>query len=92
MAKRTIEVYEDTTGEWRWRSRSSINGNITAVSAQGYKKRASAIQAARQEYFTELQFVFVWDDRLYNHKEHGVREPSRFLTGSSTPKGEKKSA
>lgn len=32
-------TYKDNAGEWRWRFKSS-NGNIIAVSGEGYKNKA----------------------------------------------------
>ena len=38
----TFQVYEDDSGEWRWRLRHR-NGNIIADSAEGYSSRPAAI-------------------------------------------------
>ena len=38
----TFEVYEDDSGEWRWRL-VHRNGNIVADSAEGYSSQTSAI-------------------------------------------------
>jgi len=40
-SKATFELYEDRSGQYRWRLRHR-NGNIIADSAQGYTRRASA--------------------------------------------------
>jgi uncharacterized protein YegP (UPF0339 family)/ribosomal protein L37E len=38
----TFEVYQDGSGEWRWRLRHR-NGNIIADSAEGYSSKMSAL-------------------------------------------------
>ncbi|WP_213981582.1 DUF1508 domain-containing protein [Sphingomonas sp. dw_22] len=38
-----FEVYQDRRGEFRWRLKHS-NGNILAVSSEGYKAKASALR------------------------------------------------
>lgn len=39
----TFEVYKDRRGEFRWRLKHS-NGNILAVSSEGYKAKDSAMR------------------------------------------------
>ncbi|MFQ3596544.1 MAG: DUF1508 domain-containing protein [Sphingomonadaceae bacterium] len=38
-----FELYADKAGEWRWRFKHR-NGNILAVSSEGYKARADALK------------------------------------------------
>jgi len=40
-----LEIYRDGRREWRWRLKAS-NGRIVADSGEGYRRRASARQAA----------------------------------------------
>lgn len=37
-----FEIYLDKRGEWRWRYRDLIFGNILFVSSEGYKNRTDA--------------------------------------------------
>ena len=39
-----FEVYQDRTGEWRWRLRAG-NGRIVADSGESYRQRQAAQQA-----------------------------------------------
>jgi uncharacterized protein YegP (UPF0339 family) len=39
------EFYTDTSGKWRWRA-SDVNGNILAVSSQGYTSKQNAEKCA----------------------------------------------
>ena len=41
MSDATFELYEDTTGKWRWRLVHD-NGNIIADSGQGYSSKRRA--------------------------------------------------
>jgi uncharacterized protein YegP (UPF0339 family) len=47
-AARRVEVYRDVGGEWRWR-RIAGNGEIVAVSGEGYSDRGGAVRAASLE-------------------------------------------
>ena len=38
------EVYRDTANEWRWRFRAA-NGNIIAVSSEGYINKSDCLSA-----------------------------------------------
>lgn len=40
----TIELYEDSAGEWRWRLRHD-NGNVVADSGEGYSSKSGAKDA-----------------------------------------------
>lgn len=42
-----IEVFRDVRGEWRWR-KVARNGEIVAVSGEGYTRKWSARRAARR--------------------------------------------
>lgn len=44
MSDRT-EIYEDSSGEWRWR-RKARNGEIIATSGEGYTRKDDAERAA----------------------------------------------
>jgi len=39
-----FELYQDKTGQYRWRLRHS-NGNIIAVASEGYASKASAARS-----------------------------------------------
>jgi hypothetical protein len=39
-----IELYEDKSGEWRWRLKAT-NGQIIATSGEGYKSKSNADRA-----------------------------------------------
>jgi uncharacterized protein YegP (UPF0339 family) len=41
----TIQIYQDTRGEWRWRAVAD-NGRIVADGAEGYDSKANAERAA----------------------------------------------
>ena len=41
----TVEIYQDSAGEWRWRA-ISRNNKIIADSAEGYAKRGNAKRSA----------------------------------------------
>ena len=43
----TVDVYADNAGEWRWRL-TADNGQIIAVSGEGYVKRSHAERMAEQ--------------------------------------------
>ena len=43
MRKSTLQYFKSRTGEWHWRFKSS-NGNILAISGEGYTRRRSAIK------------------------------------------------
>jgi hypothetical protein len=43
MASATFEIFEDKSGEYRWRLRNS-NGNIIADSGEGYASKQKAKQ------------------------------------------------
>lgn len=47
MAEDKWEIYQDASGEWRWR-RTASNGRIVGSSSQGYKNRADCIENARR--------------------------------------------
>jgi uncharacterized protein YegP (UPF0339 family) len=51
----TAYVYQDRAGEWRWRVRS-INGEIVAVSGEGYVNRSHAISMV-ESLFPEMTVV-----------------------------------
>jgi len=44
----TVELYQDDAGEWRWR-RKAANGEIVAVSGEGYMHHEHALSRARME-------------------------------------------
>jgi uncharacterized protein YegP (UPF0339 family) len=43
-----VDVYLDAGGEWRWR-RVAANNQVTAVSGEGYTRKADAREAAVRE-------------------------------------------
>jgi uncharacterized protein YegP (UPF0339 family) len=45
---RRVEVYQDRSGEWRWR-RLAANEKVVADSAESYTREADALEAARRE-------------------------------------------
>jgi uncharacterized protein YegP (UPF0339 family) len=47
MSDYTLEVYEDSAREWRWRIKHA-NGRIIADGGEGYSTRSNAIRAARR--------------------------------------------
>lgn len=56
-----FEYYKDSANEWRWRV-SHQNGNIIAVSSEGYKNKQDMLdiitnlaEALKQEEFQEVQ-------------------------------------
>ena len=40
-----FEIYEDDSGEWRWRLRNRRNRKIIADSAEGYQKKGNLMRA-----------------------------------------------
>jgi uncharacterized protein YegP (UPF0339 family) len=47
MSDYTLEVYEDSAREWRWRIKH-VNGQIIADGGEGYSSRSNAVRAARR--------------------------------------------
>lgn len=47
MRKGKMEVYEDASGEWRWRLKSS-NGRVVATSGEGYTRQRDCEEAQRR--------------------------------------------
>ena len=45
-ARRKWEIYQDTSGEWRWRCLAS-NGKLVGASSQGYKNKEDCLANAR---------------------------------------------
>lgn len=45
---RTIQVYTDASGKWRWRS-VARNGRITAASGEAFDSQRNAWRAATRE-------------------------------------------
>lgn len=39
MAEGKVEYYQDKSGDWRWR-RTSVNGEITGASSEGYEAKS----------------------------------------------------
>lgn len=59
--KNGLHVFEDTTGEYRWRIMRA--GRIVADSAESYTREADAIRAAHSlRRFFESRTVPVWND------------------------------
>lgn len=55
-----LEYYKDSAGEWRWRV-SHKNGNVVAVSSEGYKNKQDMLdvltnltEALKTEQFKEV--------------------------------------
>lgn len=46
---RTIEIYPDEGGRYRWRARAK-NGKVTAVSGESFDSKGNAKKAAKREY------------------------------------------
>lgn len=44
-----IQPYKDDAGEYRWR-RIAENGNIIAVSGEGYKNKQDALEMAEKQF------------------------------------------
>ena len=51
-----LEVYEDNSGEWRWRLKAS-NGRIVATSGEGFKRHSSC-----RDSITGVWNTFAADD------------------------------
>ena len=47
MSDYTLTVYQDKTGQYRWRMQH-LNAHIIADSGEGYSTRSNAIRAARR--------------------------------------------
>lgn len=45
---RTIDVYQDDSGKWRWRSKSP-NGRIVSISGESFASKGNAMKAAERE-------------------------------------------
>lgn len=43
-----VTVWVDNAGKWRWTRRSGWNGQVTAVSGQGYTRRDHAVRMAKR--------------------------------------------
>jgi len=43
----TCQVYPDSAWQWRWRLKAP-NGKIVADGSEGYRRRSSAVMAARR--------------------------------------------
>lgn len=61
MENYRLEFYEDEAGEFRWRLVAS-NGNIVAVSGEGYKNRNDCKDIADQIFLTtyEPEVAVLW--------------------------------
>lgn len=46
-----FEVYKDLAGEWRWRV-TAANGEIIAVSGEGFTRKWSAKRAGKRAFRT----------------------------------------
>lgn len=84
--KRTWEVYKDTAGEWRWRVKSSVNGNMLYGSTEGYSSRAKALNAARTELFCDQSVTFIYEDQWYKRTEQVARAGGKAVCGVADPK------
>lgn len=47
-AKGRVELYQDASGQWRWRS-VSPNGRKVSSSGEDFDNRSNALRAARKE-------------------------------------------
>ena len=45
-------IYQDQNGEWRWSAKDFNNGNILAVSSEGYKNRLDCVNCAKRFGYT----------------------------------------
>jgi uncharacterized protein YegP (UPF0339 family) len=52
-----VQVYQDDSGEWRWR-RTASNGEVIADSGEGYVHREHAVKMARQVNGSEPLYDF----------------------------------
>lgn len=52
---RKLEFYQDEQGEFRWRFVAS-NGEVLAVSSEGYKNREDCEDIARTIFFEPMEF------------------------------------
>lgn len=48
-AKRHFHVYEDATGQWRWRAVSTANKKIT-FQGESHPKKSGAVSAIKREW------------------------------------------
>ena len=53
--KKTVELYPDESGHWRWRVRAE-NGKLVATSGEAFASKQNAARAVPQE-FDELELV-----------------------------------
>ncbi len=51
MRKGKLEIYEDASGDWRWRLKSS-NGRIIATSGEGYTRQRDCEEAQKKVVVT----------------------------------------
>lgn len=56
--ERTIEVYADESGRWRWKARGR-NGKVTAASAESFHSKGNAKKAAERERVAWLGGVVI---------------------------------
>lgn len=59
MAKDTVTVYRDASGDWRWRRTAEGNNLILAVSSEGYRHQDHATSMARRVNGGDYDFVLV---------------------------------
>lgn len=52
---KTVELYADASGHWRWRVRAA-NGQVVAASAEAFASKQNAARAVPEE-FEELKLV-----------------------------------
>jgi uncharacterized protein YegP (UPF0339 family) len=78
---RTIQVYTDAAGKWRWRS-VARNGRITAVSGESFDSQHNAWRAATREVdvVRELMVAVVVEQKTVNRPADTVPTPNKEIS------------
>ena len=61
MSDPKFEIYEDASGEWRWRLRAT-NGKIIATSGEGYVKKQHCVDARSLVRSALRESILIEDD------------------------------
>ena len=65
-ANDVIRIYRDNKSEWRWRRRAA-NGEIIAVSGEGYKSYTNCVKMAREINADLPTHVVTNEAEFYQH-------------------------
>jgi uncharacterized protein YegP (UPF0339 family) len=62
--KSKLELYEDKSGEWRWRLKSS-NGRIVASSGEGFTRKSSCRESVSNMLgtFARNEYTIIIEDK-----------------------------